>query len=74
MIGNNSKLNQQKNTNNVINRFKNEKFSFDYRFITFGIVKFYLSITTKTLIKAFEFAENFLPITDKYINLIVHSF
>ena len=36
-------------------------------------VKFYPSITKKTLIKAFEFAENFLPITDKDRNIIIQS-
>ena len=70
-ISKNSKLNQWKNTNNVINWFENSKFNASYCFIKFDIVKFYPSITKKTLIKAFEFAENFLPITDKDTNLII---
>ena len=72
-IKNYSKLNQWKNTDNVINWFKNLKLNNNYRLIKFDIVKFYPSITKKTLIKALEFAEDFLPITDKDTNLIIQS-
>ena len=72
-IRNNSKLNQWKNTNNVILVSKNSKLNANYSFIKFGIVKFYPSITKNTLIKAFEFAKNFLPITNKDTNLTIQS-
>ena len=45
-----SQLNQWKNTNNVINWFKNSKFNANYRLIKFDIVKFYPSIIKNTLI------------------------
>ena len=72
-IRKNARFNQWKNTKDVINWFKNSKFNNNYRFIKFDIVKFYPSITKRTLIKAFQFAENFLPVTDKDINLIIQS-
>ena len=66
-----SKLNQWKNTDEVITWFKNSKFNKNYRFIKFNITKFYPSITKNNLIKALEFAENFYPIIDKEMNVII---
>ena len=68
-----SKLNQWKNTDEVITWFKNSKFNKNYRFIKFDITKFYPSITKNNLIKALEFAEKYYPLTDKEMNLIIHS-
>ena len=72
-IRNNSKLNQWKNTDEVITWFKNSKFNKNYRFIKFDITKFYPSITKNNLVKALEFAEQYYPLTDKDMNLIIHS-
>ena len=53
--------------------FENSKLNKNYRFIKFDITKFYPSITKNNLIKALEFDEKFYPITDKEMNLIMHS-
>ena len=69
-----SKLNQWKNTDEVINWFKNSKFSKNYRFIKFDITKFYPTITKSNSIRALEFAEKYYPITDKDMYIILHSY
>ena len=69
-----SKLNynQWKNTDNVINWFKNITDKIHCKFIQLDIKEFYPSITEETLNKALDFAATFTNISKEDIRLIYH--
>ena len=68
-----TKLNQWKNTDDVIKWFNSLTITPKTRFIKFDITKFYPTITKNTLIKAIKFAEKFTPISNNDQSLILHS-
>ena len=69
-----SKLNynQRKNTDNVINWFKNSTYKKHCKFIQLDIKEFYPSITEETLNKALDFAENYTKLWKEDTRLIYH--
>lgn len=72
-IMNKSKLNQWKNTNDVIqwyNKLTDKKQS---SFICFDICEFYPSITEELLHKAIRFAESFTTINEQQKSIIIHA-
>ena len=64
--------NQWKNTDNVINWFKNITDKKHCKFIQLDIKEFYPSITEETLNKALDFAANYTKISKEDIRLIYH--
>ena len=64
--------NQWKNTDNVINWFKNITDKKHCKFIQLDIKEFYPSITEETSNKALDFAENYTKISKEDIRLIYH--
>ena len=69
-----SKLNHNKwkNTDNVINWFKNITDKRHCKFIQPDIKGFYFSITEETLKKALDFAENYTEVSKEDIRLIYY--
>ena len=63
-------LNQWKNTNEVINWFKNIEDKPQNSFICFDVCEFYPSITEELVTKALEFAENYDTITQDEKDII----
>ena len=63
-------LNQWKNTDTVINWFKNIENKSMYKFAIFDIKEFYPSITENLLKKALKFAEKHTQITDQEKSII----
>ena len=59
------KVNQWKNTQNVIEWFMNIEEESKYKFIVFDITDFYPSIKEKLLIKAINFVEKLVHITNE---------
>ena len=64
--------NQWKNTDNVINWFKNVTDKKHWKFIQLDIKEFHPSIKEETLNKALDFAENYTKISKEDIRLIYH--
>ena len=67
-----TKLNQWKNTSDVINWFTNIPDMQKHSFASFDIDSFYPSITESLLSKAISFAKNYTTISDKDIDIIMH--
>ena len=67
------KVNQWKNTQNVIEWFMNIEEKSKYRFIVFDIKDFYPSIKETLLIKAINFAEKLVHITNEDKVIIKHA-
>ena len=66
------KLNQWKNTTDVLHWFKNLRDKSKSKFIKFDIVEFYPSITKQLLAKAIQFASQYADISDDDKNIIMH--
>ena len=66
-------VNQWKNTNTVIDWFKNIERKEACSFIKFDIVEFYPSISENLLMKALEFAKTFVSIDESEIKVIKHA-
>ena len=66
-----TKLNQWKNTSEVINWFTNIPNMQKHSFASFDIDSFYPSITESLLSKAISFAKNYTTINDKNIDIIM---
>ena len=64
-------VNQRRNAQAVITRFKNIKSKSSSSFIKFDIVDFYPSISKDLLLKAINFAKSITPIEDKLT--VLHS-
>ena len=67
------KVNQWKNTQNVIEWFMNIEEKSKYKLIVFDIKDFYLSIKETLLIKAINFAEKLVHITNEDKVIIKHA-
>ena len=67
-----TKLNQRKNTSDVINWFTNIPDMQKHSFASFDIDSFYPSITEFLLSKTISFAKNYTTISDKDIDIIMH--
>lgn len=68
-----TKLNQWKNTNEVIQWFNKIDNKSSYSFICFDIVEFYPSISKELLTKALDFAANYYTITEQEKSIIIHT-
>ena len=68
-----TKLNQWRNTTDVIKWFKEIKHKKHSRFIKFDICEFYPSILEALLEKAIAFARSTTNISDNELNIIMHS-
>ena len=68
-----TKVNQWKNTNDVINWFKSIKNKENCKFISFDIKDFYPTITMELLSKCLSFAETKVQITEDDKKIIYHS-
>ena len=66
-------MNQWKNTNDVINWFKNIKNKTDHTMICFDICDFYPSITNALLQKALMLASKYSTISKEDIDIIKHT-
>ena len=64
---------KQKNTESVINWFKNIPNKHLYKFLMFDIKDFYPSIKEKLLWEAIRFAKLYISITNKDIEAIFHA-
>ena len=67
-----TKLNQWKNSSDVINWFTNIPDMQKHSFASFHIYSFYPSIKESLLSKAISFAKNYTTISDKDVNIIMH--
>ena len=67
-----TKLNQWKSTSDVTNWFTNIPNKQKHSFASFDIDSFYPSITESLLSKAISFAKNYISISDKDIDIIMH--
>ena len=67
------KVNEWKNTESVINWFKNIPNKHLYKFLMFDIKDFYPSIKEKLLWEAIRFAKLYISITNKDIEAIFHA-
>ena len=66
-------LNQWKNSSSVISWFSSIQHKDQHTFAVFDIENFYPSITEKLLTDAINFAKQFTSITDRDIDIIMHS-
>lgn len=66
-------LNQWKNSLSVINWFSSIQHKNQHTFAVFDIENFYPSITEKLLTDAINFAKQFTTITDRDIDIVMHS-
>ena len=66
-------VNQWRNTNSVIDWFKNIPQKRDCRFIQLDIADFYPSITSELLTNAINFAKQATDIDNKTINIVMHA-
>ena len=67
------KVNQWKNTNSVIEWFKEIKHKESCRFLQFDIENFYPSITKELFLNAIDHAKKYVRITSKEIDIILQS-
>ena len=72
-LRNATKVNQSKNTNDVISWFKSIKNKQNCKFISFDIKDFYPTITKELLSKCLSFAETKVQITEDDKKIIYHS-
>ena len=68
-----TKVHQWKNTKSVIEWFNQLESKESCSFIQFEIADFYPSITEKLLKKAIDYVQDFVPITDGKVELIMHA-
>ena len=68
-----TKLNQWKNTDEVITWFNNVEDKQNYAFICFDVCEFYPSITEELLDKALDFAKNYTTITKQDRQIIMQT-
>ncbi len=68
-----TRVNQWKNTDAVINWFKNIQNKATYSFICFDVIDFYPSITENLLQQALDFASEHVTITEEERNIITKS-
>ena len=66
-------FNQWKNTQSVINWFKNIKDKKRLRFVQFDICDFYATISEDLLIESLDFASNYVDISDDEREIIIHA-
>ena len=69
----NTKVNQWKNTSDVISWFKNINKKKQSSFINFDVKNFYPSISEKLLIDALNFAKSSINITEQDLSIIMQS-
>ena len=72
-LRNASKVNQRKNTNDIINWFKNIKNKLNCKFITLKIKYFYPTVTKELLVNCLSFAETKIQVTEDDKKIIYHS-
>ena len=72
-LRNATKVNQSKNTNDVISWFKSIKNKQNCKFISFDIKDFYPTITKELLSKCLSFAETKVQITEDDKKITYHS-
>ena len=72
-LRNATKVNQSKNTNDVISWFKSIKNKQNCKFISFDIKEFYPTITKELLSKCLSFAETKVQITEDDKKITYHS-
>ena len=65
-----TKLNQWKNVYAVIDWFEELKNKKEMVFIVFDVVNYYPSITLELLVKAIEWAKQFVDISDEEIEIL----
>ena len=65
-------LNQWKHTHSVINWYNNIKNKNKHSFIKFDIIDFYPGISSKTLVKALNLANNYCEISENEIETVTH--
>ena len=68
-----TEVNQWRNSQEVINWFKNTQTRANSSFITFDVVNFYPSITRALLHRALDFAEKFTSISQSEKEIIFHA-
>ena len=66
-------FNQWKDSQSVIEWFKDINNKANNSFLSFDIAEFYPSITEELLDKAIKWAMNFIPITEQHISIIKHA-
>ena len=71
IISKKTELNQWKNSYSVIEWAKKLKNKKNLSFKIFGVVNYYPGITLELLLKALEWAKQFVEITDEEIEIIV---
>jgi hypothetical protein len=67
------KVNQWKNSQSVIEWFKNIPDKRHHTFVSFDVVEFYPSITEDLLDKAILWAKSFVDIPDEHVSIIKHA-
>ena len=67
------KVNQWKNSQSVIEWFKNIPDKPHHTFVSFDVVEFYPSITEDLLDKAILWAKSFMDIPDEHVSIIKHA-
>ena len=72
-MNNFQKVNEWKNTESVINWFKNIPNKYLYKFLMFDIKDSYLSIKEKLLRETIRFAERYISITNENIEAIFQA-
>ena len=68
-----TKVNQWKNTKDVINWFNYIKHKQNFTFITFDVESFYPSISCDLFKKAISFAKHHAEITDQEVNIVMQA-
>ena len=66
-------VNQWKNTSSVLKWYKSLPNKRDSAFISFDVVEFYPSITGELLIRALDFASNYVTISAEDRHIIIHA-
>ena len=66
-------VNQWKNTSSVLKWYKSLPNKRDSAFISFDVVEFYPSITEELLIRALDFASNYVTISAEDRHIIIHA-
>ena len=66
-------VNQWRNSQSVINWFKDIEHKSQYNFVSFDIVDYYPSISEELLDKAIAWAKTIVNITDEHVSIIKHA-
>ena len=72
-IGSSTNVNQWRNSQSVINWFKEIEHKSRYNFVSFDIVDYYPSISEELLDKAIAWAKTIVNITDEHVTIIKHA-